>query len=83
MKHSPGPVHPYAPTQGNGVTSTKRMREDDGYKSRPASRSEDLDSLKRRKLGTECGRTHVPMKPATAQSAAHLRAIITEKRGSQ
>lgn len=55
--HYSAPLHPYAPTQSNGVTSTKRMREDDDYNSRPASRSEDLDSLKRRKLGTEGGRT--------------------------
>ena len=53
--YSSAPLHPYAPTQQNGVpASNKRMRDDDDY-SRPASRSEDLDSLKRRKMGLEGG----------------------------
>lgn len=51
--YSSAPIHPYAPTQQNRVTSSnKRMRDDDDY-SRPASRSEDIDSMKRRKMGLE------------------------------
>jgi len=51
--YSSATIHPYAPTQQNGVApSTKRMRDDDEY-SRPASRSEDIDSMKRRKMGLE------------------------------
>ena len=46
-------LHPYAPTQQNGIApSTKRLRDDDDY-SRPSSRSDDMDSLKRRKMGLE------------------------------
>ena len=45
---------PYAPTQTNGLPqSSKRMREDDDYQSRPSSRSDDLEAMKRRKLGRE------------------------------
>ena len=45
---------PYAPTQTNGIPpSTKRMREDDDYHSRPSSRSDDIDAMKRRKIGRE------------------------------
>ena len=52
--HYSAPLHPYAPTQANGVTSSsKRMREDDDYNSRPASRSEDIEAMKRRKMGRE------------------------------
>lgn len=52
--YSSAPLHPYAPTQQNGVApSNKRMRDDDDYHSRPASRSEDIDSMKRRKMGLE------------------------------
>ncbi|KAL8697252.1 MAG: hypothetical protein Q9201_007222 [Fulgogasparrea decipioides] len=46
----------YAPTQLNGTTSSsKRMREDDDqdYGSRPASRGDDIDGLKRRKMGAD------------------------------
>lgn len=44
---------PYAPTQMNGTTtSNKRMRDDDDN-SRPTSRSDDIDSLKRRKMSRE------------------------------
>ena len=46
----------YAPTHMNGTaSSTKRMREDDeqDYGSRPASRGDDIDGMKRRKLGRE------------------------------
>ncbi|KAL8880938.1 MAG: hypothetical protein Q9198_001753, partial [Flavoplaca austrocitrina] len=46
----------YAPAHMNGTTpSTKRMREDDDqeYGSRPASRGDDIESLKRRKMGAE------------------------------
>ena len=51
--YSSAPLHPYAPTQQNGVPpSNKRLRDDDDY-SRPASRSEDVDSMKRRKMGLE------------------------------
>lgn len=51
--YSSAPIHPYAPTQQNGVASSnKRMRDDEEY-SRPASRSEDIDSMKRRKMGLE------------------------------
>lgn len=51
--YSSAPLHPYAPTQQNGVApSSKRVRDDDDY-SRPSSRSEDYDSLKRRKTGFE------------------------------
>ena len=50
--HYSAPLHPYAPTQQNGVApSNKRMRDDDDY-SRPSSRSESYD-LKRHKLGLE------------------------------
>lgn len=51
--YAPGPLQPtYAPTALNGVTtSTKRMRSDDDqdHHSRPASRGDDIDGLKRRK----------------------------------
>ena len=51
--YSTPPMHPYAPTQQNGVApSSKRLREEDDY-SRPSSRSEDVDSMKRRKMGLE------------------------------
>ncbi|KAL8827517.1 MAG: hypothetical protein Q9170_006989 [Blastenia crenularia] len=46
----------YAPAHLNGVTaSNKRMHEDDDseYGSRPASRGDDIDGMKRRRLGTE------------------------------
>lgn len=46
----------YAPAHMNGATpSNKRMREDDDaeYGSRPASRGDDIDGMKRRKFGTE------------------------------
>ena len=46
----------YAPAHMNGATpSSKRMREDDDqeYGSRPASRGDDIDGLKRRKMGAE------------------------------
>ncbi|KAL8727904.1 MAG: hypothetical protein Q9181_005538 [Wetmoreana brouardii] len=46
----------YAPTQLNGTTSSsKRMREDDDqdYGSRPASRGDDIEGLKRRKMGAD------------------------------
>ncbi|SLM40030.1 apses transcription factor [Lasallia pustulata] len=49
----PGPLQPtYAPTALNGATtSTKRMRSDDDqdHHSRPASRGDDIEGLKRRK----------------------------------
>lgn len=52
--YSAAPPHPYAPTQANGVTpSNKRMRDEDDYNSRPASRGDDIDALKRRKMGRE------------------------------
>ena len=51
--YAPGPLQPtYAPTALNGTTaSTKRMRSDDDHDhhSRPASRGDDIDGLKRRK----------------------------------
>ena len=51
--YSSVPMHPYAPTQQNGVPSSgKRLRDDEDY-SRPASRTEDADSSKRRKMGLE------------------------------
>ncbi|KAK4695089.1 enhanced filamentous growth protein 1, partial [Lecanoromycetidae sp. Uapishka_2] len=51
--YSVPPLHPYAPTQGNGVAaSNKRMRDEDDYNTRPASRGDDLDALKRRKTGS-------------------------------
>ncbi|KAL8787294.1 MAG: hypothetical protein Q9213_002285 [Squamulea squamosa] len=45
----------YAPAHMNGTTpSTKRMREDDqDYGSRPASRGDDIEGLKRRKMGAD------------------------------
>ncbi|KAI4100089.1 MAG: hypothetical protein LQ339_005611 [Xanthoria mediterranea] len=46
----------YAPAHMNGTTpSTKRMREDEDqeYGSRPASRGDDIEGLKRRKMGAE------------------------------
>ncbi|KAL8750999.1 MAG: hypothetical protein Q9184_006219, partial [Pyrenodesmia sp. 2 TL-2023] len=46
----------YAPAHMNGATaSNKRMREDEDadYGSRPASRGDDIDGMKRRKFGTE------------------------------
>ncbi|KAL8678728.1 MAG: hypothetical protein Q9186_004962, partial [Xanthomendoza sp. 1 TL-2023] len=46
----------YAPAHMNGATpSNKRMREDEDadYGSRPASRGDDIDGLKRRKMGAE------------------------------
>ncbi|KAL8947478.1 MAG: hypothetical protein Q9222_006243 [Ikaeria aurantiellina] len=46
----------YAPAHMNGATpSSKRMREDDDqdYGSRPASRGDDIEGMKRRKLGAE------------------------------
>lgn len=46
----------YAPLHVNGTASSnKRLREEDDpeHQSRPASRGEDIDSLKRRKLGRE------------------------------
>ncbi|KAL8719346.1 MAG: hypothetical protein Q9225_003647 [Loekoesia sp. 1 TL-2023] len=46
----------YAPAHMNGVTpSNKRMREDEDpeYGSRPTSRGDDIDGMKRRKFGTE------------------------------
>ena len=53
--HYSAPIHPYAPTQQNGVVpSNKRLRDDEDY-SRPASRSEDVDSMKRRKMGLDTG----------------------------
>lgn len=52
-----GSIQPaYAPAQLNGTTpSNKRMREDDDqdYGSRPASRGEDIDGMKRRKMGAD------------------------------
>jgi len=72
--YSAVPLHPYAPTQANGVTpSNKRMRDDDDYNPRPASRGDDIDALKRRKLGREGSSTssmangvyESDMKPAT------------------
>jgi protein SOK2 len=52
--HYSTPIHPYAPTQSNGVNaSSKRMREDDDYNSRPASRSDDIEAMKRRKMSRE------------------------------
>ncbi|KAL8938858.1 MAG: hypothetical protein Q9216_003674 [Gyalolechia sp. 2 TL-2023] len=48
----------YAPAHLNGVTpSNKRMREDDDpeYGSRPASRGEDIDGMKRRKYSESVG----------------------------
>ena len=52
--YSAAPLHPYAPTQANGVNaSNKRMREDEEYTSRPESRNDDIDSMKRRKMGRE------------------------------
>lgn len=52
--YATAPLHPYAPTQANGVNSSnKRMREDEEYTSRPESRNDDIDSMKRRKLGRE------------------------------
>ena len=52
--YSTAPLHPYAPTQANGVNSSnKRMREDEEYTSRPESRNDDIDSMKRRKMGRE------------------------------
>jgi len=51
--HYSAPIHPYAPTQQNGVPpSNKRLREEDEY-SRPPSRSDDLEAMKRRKMGLE------------------------------
>ena len=46
----------YAPSAINGATpSNKRVREDDDqdHQSRPASRGEDIEAMKRRKLGRE------------------------------
>ena len=46
----------YAPSNLNGATpSNKRLREDDDqdHQSRPASRDDDIDAMKRRKLGRE------------------------------
>ncbi|KAL8733465.1 MAG: hypothetical protein Q9166_002091 [cf. Caloplaca sp. 2 TL-2023] len=46
----------YAPAHMNGTApSNKRMREDDDpeYGSRPASRGDDIEGLKRRKMGAE------------------------------
>ena len=55
-QYSLAPLHPYAPTQTNGVTSNKRMRDDDDYNSsRPDSRGDDFDALKRRKMGRDNG----------------------------
>ncbi|KAL8649332.1 MAG: hypothetical protein Q9210_004466 [Variospora velana] len=55
--YGPGGIQSaYAPAHMNGATpSNKRMREDDeaDYGSRPASRGDDMDGLKRRKFGTE------------------------------
>lgn len=51
--YSAAPLHPYAPTQANGVAaSNKRVRDDDDYNPRPASRGDDIDALKRRKTGS-------------------------------
>ena len=51
--HYSAPIHPYAPTQQNGVApSNKRLRDEEDY-SRPSSRSDDMDSIKRRKMGIE------------------------------
>lgn len=51
--YSSASIQPYAPTQQNGVAaSNKRGRDDDEY--RPAN-SEDIDSMKRRKMGLEGG----------------------------
>ena len=47
--HMPGP---YAPTQMNGATpSNKRVREDDDVY--PKAHSDDIDAIKRRKMGRE------------------------------
>ncbi|KAL8710858.1 MAG: hypothetical protein Q9220_004661 [cf. Caloplaca sp. 1 TL-2023] len=46
----------YAPAHMNGATpSSKRMREDDDqeYGSRPASRGDDIEGMKRRKVGSD------------------------------
>ncbi|KAL6714695.1 hypothetical protein ACLMJK_008120 [Lecanora helva] len=52
--YSSAPIHPYAPTQQpNGVApSNKRLRDNEDY-SRPSSRSDDMDSMKRRKMGLD------------------------------
>ena len=55
--YAPGPLPAsYAPLHVNGTTtSNKRMREDDDseHQSRPASRGEDIEGMKRRKLARE------------------------------
>ena len=52
--YAAAPLHPYAPTQANGIpASNKRMRDDDDYSNRPASRGDDIEALKRRKMGRE------------------------------
>lgn len=50
--YTPGP---YAPTQMNGLTphSNKRLRDDDDDHSRSTLHSDDIDAIKRRKLGRE------------------------------
>ena len=62
--YATGPLQSgYAPTNGNGATpSTKRVREDDSqdHHSRPTSRGDDMEALKRRKTVRE-GSVSAPM----------------------
>lgn len=62
----------YTPSHVNGTTSSgKRLREDDeqDHQSRPASRGDDIDGLKRRKLGRE-GSVSGPIGGATYERDA-------------
>ena len=53
-EHYPtAPLHPYAPTANGVNANNKRMREDEEYTSRPESRNDDIESMKRRKMGRE------------------------------
>lgn len=86
--YAPGPLQPtYAPTALNGAPpSTKRMRTDDDqdHHSRPASRGDDIDGLKRRKTLREDsvgGPTGAPSFDAeSGRSINRTRSSIVQRR---
>ena len=75
--YSTAPLHPYAPTQANGVNaSNKRMREDEDYTSRPESRNDDIESMKRRKMGRE---SSGPGKIATSSYESEVKPVSANR----